>query len=255
MKLLNLFAASLLALVALSGASAEAANITIGKVSIDNMGSDKRLLRLNDKGMFVDFTTMYVDVTVNFLVEGLTGNRILCEVGMLSEDGEIMADTQGEATTMEAFTVTTDSFYGKINVPLPYMWLINEETRKNNAVRMIVRMMNLGDEECMAQKDVRLTGNEINIDKRKLAGSMMGGMLGGGSGGGGLLGGILGSLLDSSDGEITEDCPSCDGTGICAYCDGLGLFDPHECRKCINDPGVCRRCKGEGTVTVKYDIY
>ncbi|MDO5527692.1 MAG: hypothetical protein Q4F85_16595 [Prevotella sp.] len=45
-----------------------------------------------------------------------------------------------------------------------------------------------------------------------------------------------------------------DGTGLCEYCDGDGFLDPSVCRKCAQNPGICRHCQGTGTETVKLDI-
>lgn len=255
MKRVNLIAVLLLMIIAGCSLTMEAATMQIGKVSIDNIGMNKRLLRLGDNGLMLGHSGMCVEVTVNFRLDDMAGERVVCEVAALSADGDYLQDATGDAAAVEAITALSDSYVGKVVVPLPYSWVINADSKRTETIRLKVTLATFGEDGMLEQKDVILSGSEINIDSRNLGNKLAGDLLGGGSAGGGLAGAILGSLFDTSDGETTQDCPSCEGSGICPHCDGDGFFVANYCRKCVNDPGICRRCKGEGTVTYKIDLY
>lgn len=255
MKRMKMIFKLMLAVFALSAMPADAATLSIGRVSIDNVGMNKRMLRLNDYGLMVDHSGLCVEVTVNFNIEGLMGDRVVCEVAPLGANGGYLEDSKGDAAAVEGITVLSNSYSGKVVVPLPYSWVMNEGNKSRQAVRLLVTLASFGDDQIIEQKEVTLSGSDINIDGRKMGNKLMGDILGGGSGGGGLVGGLLGSLFDTSDAESTQECPSCEGCGVCPHCDGDGFFVVSACRKCQQDPGVCRRCKGEGTVTIKIDLY
>lgn len=249
---------TLVTLILLAAATlAQAGPITIQKVTINDLSMNKRMLRMNDNGLVVDQSGIALEVTVNFQAAGLMGRRIICDVAPLAADGSMFADSKGTAAVIEAVTVPSNSYSGKIKLPLPYSWIMTEETQRSKAISLSVTLACIGDDEIVESKDVLVQGEDLHVDGRDMGKKMMGQMLGGGSSsdGGGMMGALLGGLLDTSDAESTQTCPSCDGTGVCAHCDGDGFFDPSVCRKCANDPGICRRCKGEGTVTVKIDIY
>ena len=246
----------LLALMAsLCPVKIDAATLSIGKVSIDDIGMSRRLLRMNDNGLIVDQSGLCLEVSVNINASGIMGKRVICEVVPLSSDGRTWVDAKGEVAAIEGVTVPTNSYSGKVVLPMPYSWIVNEDSQKSKTVCMMVTVACMEEDGLVESKDITIQESDINIDKKQIGNKLMSDMLGGGSGGGGLMEGLIGGLFDTSDAESTEPCPACDGTCVCVYCDGDGFFDPKSCRKCANDPGICRRCKGEGTVTVKYDIY
>lgn len=232
-----------------AGLFTTAATLNVGSVSIDNIGMNKRLIRLNDNGILIDNSGICVEVSVGIKAGDLTGHRVLCIVNPLDSEGNILADSNGEAMSATALTIPSVNYAGKVMLPIPYGWL-----NSLNNVKLGVSLMCLGNDEVGEMKVIDLDSNSINIDKSRVGNKLMGDMLGGSSSGG--LGGILmEGLFGGSDAESTQPCPSCEGTRVCQHCDGDGFFDPKSCRKCATDPGICRRCKGEGTVTIKYDIY
>lgn len=244
-KFYSLFA--ILLLMAVS-ATVQAATVSIGAVKIENMGMNKRMVRINDNGIFLDNTGMCVEVSVNINAKGLAGKRVICSVNPLDGEGNVLGDKLGEAVSLGAINIPTDNFTGKVVIPLPYEWVYTESNRKG--INLGVAASCFGMENVEEAKAVVLSDADIKIDRSKLANKMMGDMLGGDP-----MGMLIGGLFDTSDAESTETCPSCEGTGVCPHCDGDAYLDPAECRKCASDPGICRRCKGEGTITIKYDIY
>lgn len=229
-----------------------AETLKLGKVSIDNIGINKRLIRLNDNGLMLDNSGMCLEVNVGIQASGMTGKRVICSVNPLDSDGDILADQLGEAMSLGAITIPRADYTGSIMIPLPYQWVVTDGNKQLRTVNLGVSLLCVGDESLGDSKNVTLSESDINIDRSKIGDKLIGDVLGTPDD---MLGGFLGSLFDTSDVEATHDCPACDGTGICPYCDGDAFFDPSLCRKCNADPGICRRCKGEGTVTVKYDVY
>lgn len=246
------FIQSMLMLAVTVGVSA--ASLSVNSVKVENIGVNKRMIRLTDAGLLVGNAGMCVEVLVDIKATGLAGRRVVCSVAPLDEDGNMYGDSQGEAASTVAVTVPNANYSGRLMLPLPYQWVMNQTSQKLESLKLGVTLACVGPEKIIEEKEVNLTENDIRIDHSKLGGKFMSDIFGGGSGGG-LMGGLLGGLFDTSDAESTQTCPVCDGTGVCPHCDGDAFFDPKVCRKCANDPGICRRCKGEGTVTIKIDIY
>ncbi len=245
-KFYSLFAILLFGIVY---ATVQAATISIGAVKIENMGMNKRMVRINDNGIFLDNAGMCVEVTVNVTAKGLAGKRVICSVNPLDGDGDILGDNLGEAVSLGAVSIPNDNYACKLVIPVPYTWIDMDSNRKNG-IKLGVSAACMDIEDIGEAKTVVLADSDVKIDRSKLANKMMGDMLGGDP-----MGVLISGLFDTSDAESTETCPSCEGTGICPHCDGDAYFDPAACRKCASDPGICRRCKGEGTITIKYDIY
>lgn len=233
--------------------SAQSALISIGKINIDNLGMNKRMIRFSDNGIIVDKAGLCVQVNVGIKATGLAGKRLICLVAPLDKDGYMLQDNLGDAESSAAITIPNQNYSGILTVPLPYSWVITDINRKLESIKLGVSVICFGDDDLTANKEVILTESDINIDRSKLGSKLMGDMLGFSEGG--AIGGLLGAFFDSSDAESTETCPVCDGTGVCQHCDGDAYIDPSICRKCHEVPGICRRCKGEGTITIKYDIY
>lgn len=226
--------------------------LEIGKVSIDNIGLGQRMIRLDDNGgIFLDDAGMCLEVTVGIEAKGLAGKRVFAMVFPLDPDENSMADQNGDAMSVGAVNIPGATYSGKIVVPMPYQWIITEENKKRQAVKMGVAL-SLFDEEYTVSKVVDLQESDINIDRNKVGSKLMGDMFGGSEG---LMGSVLDGLFSTSDAEATMTCPACDGTGLCGKCDGMGFFDPTSCRKCSRNPGICTRCKGEGAITVEVDFY
>lgn len=230
-----------------------AGSLSVGSVTVDNVGLNKRLIRLDDNGIIVDNSGMCLEVSVGIKATDMSGRRVLCIVNPLDEDGNTLADRSGEAMSVVAITIPSANYNGKLMVPMPYQWVVTDQTRALNKIKLGVSLLCIGDKNSGEFKIVDLDGSTIKVDRSNMGAKLMGDMFGGSGGGG--LGSLLGGLLGGSDAESTEPCPSCEGTGVCPHCDGDGFLDPKSCRKCASDPGICRRCKGEGTITVKYDIY
>lgn len=228
-----------------------AASLQIGRVNVQNVGIGKRLVRLNDSGIFLDDSGLCLEVSVNFHSSGLAGERVICLLHPLDADGNILGDQSGEAVSLGAVTIPTSNYNGTLVIPMPYQWVLADKDRKQS-VSMGVSLACMGDESVGEDKIITLTEAEMNIDRNSIGSKMMSDVFGSP---GDMMGGLFEGLLGGSDAEATQPCSACDGTGICPHCDGDAYFSPSACRKCSSDPGICRRCNGTGKVTVKYDFY
>ncbi len=229
--------------------------LTLDKVAVTNVGINKRMLRLGENGLILDNAGMCLEVTVAFSAKGITGRRVICEITPLDANDNYFVDSMGEVAAMEGVTIPSSDWSGKVMIPMPYSWVVTDENKKQGYVKLGVTLAMMGEEEIKDTQIIKIANDEMKLSDKKNLGNKLMGDLFGGSSSGGLMGGLLGAMLDTSDGEITQKCPNCDGTGVCDHCDGDAFFDPQICRKCANDPGICRRCKGEGEITVKYDLY
>ncbi len=229
--------------------SAAAQSLAVVDAGIYNVCMSKRMIRIMESGsIVVDNCGIGLEVTVNAKVTGMAGKRVLCVVNPLAKDGSVLGDNVGEAMSVVAFNVPTANYSQKLVVPLPYQWVVTENAKNINAVKLGVSLLCF-ENDMVVEKVFDLDGSKIKIDSSKINGKLMGDMFGGMSGAD-----ILGGLFGGSDVTAERECLSCDGYKICPFCDGEGFFDPSFCRKCSKDPGICRRCKGEGVETVNYDI-
>lgn len=228
-----------------------AASLELGRVTVKNVGINKRLIRLNDNGLVIENAGMCLEVSVDYRSSGLAGSRVICFIHPLDEQGNMLADGTGEAVTLGAVTIPSSNHGGTLVIPMPYQWVL-ADGQNTKSVKMGVSLVCVGNEEVGEDKVVTLSEADIQIDKSRLGSKMMSDVLGSP---GDVMGDMLGSLFGGSDAESTQPCTACDGTGICPHCDGDAYLDPSLCRKCSADPGICRRCKGEGTITIEYDIY
>jgi len=63
-----------------------------------------------------------------------------------------------------------------------------------------------------------------------------------------VLGIILSTMALSGCTETRQvDCYSCEGSGNCPECAGLGIIDGEPCNAC-DGTGKCSRCNGEGVI-------
>jgi len=224
-----------------------AASLTLGSVTVENVGINKRLVRMNDSGLIIEDSGLCLEISVNYHSSGLTGARVICLIHPLDAQGNMLADRTGDAVSLGAVTIPSSHHNGTLVIPVPYQWITADGENKKS-VQMGVSLVCVGNEEIGEDKIVTLSEADMQIDRRNLGSKMMSDVLGS-------PGDILSGLFSSSDAESTEPCVACDGTGVCPHCDGDAYLDPSSCRKCSADPGICRRCKGTGTITVKYDIY
>ncbi len=228
-------------------AVSHAASLTLGSVTVKNVGINKRLVRVNESGLIIEDSGLCLEVSVNYQSSGLTGARVICLIHPLDAQGNMLADRIGDAVTLGAVTIPSSHHNGTLVIPMPYQWVMADGENKKS-VQMGVSLLCVGNEDVGEDKIVTLSEADMQINKSSLGSKMMSDVLGS-------PGDLLGSLFGGSDAESTEPCVACDGTGVCPHCDGDAYFDPSSCRKCSADPGICRRCKGTGTITVKYDIY
>lgn len=228
-------------------------SITIADANVTNVCMSKRLVRVFEDYITAEDCGMGLEVTVNINAEGLDGQRVLCIVNPLDANENTMNDKHGEAHSTAAFNVVGNSDNITVTVPVPYNWLVTDETKASGTIKLGVTAMAIG-QETADMKIFTIDESKMNIDTSNLPNKLLGDVLGGSAGEGGLLGGLMGSLFGGADATSEEECPSCEGSRICPYCDGLGYLDPSACRKCIKDPGFCRRCKGTGTITREYNF-
>ena len=227
--------------------------VTFQSLIFNNMGMGGRMIRISDNGIFLDDAGMHFEGLLKMKVTGLRGERLICIVAPVDKDDNVMEDRQGELSNLTAFRVTSDNFTKTLPVEIPYTW-INME-RKEMSFRFDVTIVNSKMEE-VGKQIIQVAPQDITVDRANMANKMAGDMLGfGGGDGGGLdVGGLLGGLFGGSDATSEHLCSACDGTGLCAQCYGDAFFDPSKCRRCAQDPGICRRCKGAKTETVEIDF-
>lgn len=238
-----------------SVAGAFAASLAVKDVSVTDVCMNKRMVRLDGNGIFADNCGMGVVVAVDLSAEGLAGQRVLCVVQPLDDEGDELQDSEGTAMSVIAFNVAGNEENCTVTVPMPHAWVVREDTRNTRRVKFGVSAVAIG-QEIGDERIFTLDESKMKIDNKNLPEKLMSDMMGVESGGSmGMAGALLGSLFDSSDASSEQECPSCEGSRICPHCDGDAYFNPSVCRKCTKDPGFCRRCKGEGTIVRKYDIY
>jgi len=230
-----------------------AGTVEILGMTIDNLGMNKRMIRMGDDGIVLDNAGLNLESTVKLRITGFVGQRLVCAVAPLNAQGEELADRIGVCANLTGINVTSDQQTVNLKVPLPYGWMDLQQERLNLSFKVLIFN---SDVQRVAGKVVEVPTTSIHIDHDNLPAKMMSDLLGGGGDGGGLdMGGLLGGLLGGPSISSEEICGACDGTGLCPECYGDAFFDPSMCRRCSRDPGICRRCKGEKTETVNYDVY
>jgi hypothetical protein len=229
-----------------------AGNIEFKVMKFNNLGMTGRMIRLSDNGIFLDDAGMHLEGTLTLKVTGMRGQRLICVLSPLDSEGNLLADRRGELCNLTAFKVNSDASTIELPVEVPYTWINTKE--RELSLNFNVTIVNSKVEE-VAQKVIQVAPENVNVNSNDLPSKMMGDIFGGGDGDGGdMLGGLLGGLFGGSDATSEHICSACDGTGLCSNCYGDAFFDPSQCRRCAQDPGICRRCKGAKKEKVDIDI-
>lgn len=228
--------------------------VTIGTVKVDDFGVDKLFYRLSGKNdLLIDDASMCFEMSVNYNARNMNGKRIFCALSPIDSNGNFYNDNVGAATSLQADNIGSANYNGTFHIILPQQWLITKEAQGSRQIRLMVELFTLDGSELSVEKEVILKGDDLKINNSNLPNKIMSDIFSGS--GSDAVGGLLEGLFGGSSASSTQKCPSCDGTRLCPSCDGMGFFYPEECRKCSNHPGICRRCKGTGTETVKVNFH
>ena len=251
-QLFKTFSVVALMLLGLADA-AQAGTVQFGKMIINNMGGGGRMVRMGDNGIFLDQTGFCMESEVTLKLNGFNNQRLVLVVMPADVDGNVFEDRRGEMMTMVGFKVMGNQASKTVKVKLPMTWVYENDKK----VRLTFQLSVLdSDVNEVASKLVTINPTDVNIDRNQLPGKMMGDIFGGGDDedGGDLVGGLLGGLFGGPSATQEHLCSACDGTGLCPDCYGDAFFKPSSCRRCGNDPGICRRCKGNKKEKVEVEL-
>lgn len=226
----------------------------IRNVGVDNLGWNETIFRLDDN-LMLDQTAMCLKGFVTVAVNNQRGNRMFCLVEPLI-DGSPVSDGTGRCTAIFAFTPTSANYTGNVKFAIPYQWSgmnMNSNLQNVESFQLRITVVDFNKENpIVASEDVTIDQSRINIDRDKVVQGGLSGIFGG-SGTGNIGTDMIATMFGGGD-TITHKCTSCDGVGLCPYCDGDGFIDPSICNKCASNPGVCRRCGGKGKETSEVEI-
>lgn len=235
-------------------AMAQTPALTIGEAKVDDFGLNKLLYRWHPNGgLLIDTSGMCFEMSLTYNAKDMVGSRVFCLVSALDKDGNELADRTGVCASLAAQNVSSQNANGTFRFVMPQGWLVNTANREAGSIRLFAQVFSLEDGGPKAEKEFTLTGDALKIDNRNLPGKLMGDLFGGSESD--AMGNLIDGLFGGPTASSTQPCPACDGTRLCQNCDGDGYFDPSSCRKCTAAPGICRRCKGEGKVTIKVDVH
>lgn len=227
--------------------------ITIKGLTLDRVAMGGRMYRMGDNGLFLDDAGMSMEATLSLTATGMTGQRLIAIINPLDAEGNILADSEGEAMTMIPFRVTGDGKLCTMTFRIPYGWLpIDQKKKKIEKMQFGITVMNAKKEEIFAEV-YSYDPRNFKTDRENMPNQLMGDLFsgGGGNGPGMGLGDLLGGMFGGNTATTEHLCGACDGMGVCPQCYGDAFFDPSVCRRCSQEPGVCRRCKGNKTETTK----
>ncbi len=225
----------------IAGGGVELRNITL-----DDIGMGGRMMRISDNGnLFIDEAGICLEGHISLRVTGHNGQRLFCIVAPIAGDGELLADNYGEAMNINAFKVNSTQG-NKVRFRIPYTWLDLEN--KRTQISFYVSVVNADFTE-IGNGTISLDPHKINIDTSNMPERMLGDILGGNDRFG--LGDLFLGMMGANTASIKKQCISCDGSGLCPQCDGMGFFKPSICNRCSHDPGICRRCKGAKIETTR----
>lgn len=232
----------------------QASSVSIGEVSIDDLGMNKLLYRLDDNGdLFIDDSSLCFEMSVNYNAKNLDGKRLFCVLSVLDNNGDELADRLGMCSVITAQNILGSNVNGTFNFVMPQGWLVNKSTKETRMIKLLATVTTFEKDGVNIEKEINLSGDALKVDNRNLPGKLMGDIFGGSESDG--ISDLIGGLFGGPSASSTQRCPTCDGTRLCQSCDGDGFFDPAACRKCSKAPGVCRRCKGTGEETVKVEFH
>jgi len=216
-------------------------------ITIDNVSLGGRMMRFtNNGGLFIDDAGICLEGDVSLRVTGHNGKRLFCILAPLDAEGYMLEDNLGPALNITAFKVN-NAQGNKVRVRIPYAWLDMENTRANVSFYVSIVDADLKD---IGKGTVNLSQDKIKIDPNTMPERMLGQVLSGNDSFG--LGDLFMGMLGANTASIKNKCISCDGYGLCPYCDGEGFFKPSVCSRCSTDPGICRRCKGAREETTRF---
>ncbi len=240
--------AFILTAISLVIATAQAFAGTIGIVDtgIYNVCINKRVMRINDNVVAAELSGIGLEVSVDIATKNMKGQRLLCIVTPLNDDGSPCTDRYGELTSAVAIDIADNDYSDCLKVPLPGHWLPGQQGQTLTSARLKVTLKSVYDNTPAATKKYSLDQSKIRIDTQNIGRKFMSDIFSSP----GMSAGI-GSLFYDQTAQM--ECRSCDGTMICPSCDGYGFIDPRSCRKCSRDPGICRRCKGLGQEMINID--
>lgn len=234
-------------------AAAQTPSVTLGDVKVNDLGMSKLLYRAGQYGLMIEDVGLCFEMSLPYTAKNLGGDRLICYVTVDDSNGNHLSDRSGECTSIAAETLASNNDNGTFRFVMPQGWLVNSISRESRTIRLSATVLAINNEEVSVAKDFALGETDMKIDNKNLPNKLMGDIFSSSSGD--MVSDMLGALFGGTTASSTEPCPSCDGERICQHCDGDGFFNPSLCRKCTAAPGVCRRCKGSGEVTLKVDIY
>lgn len=230
-------------------------NFTVTGMVINNVGMGIPIVRLRNSGIFLSSTGMSLIGKLSVNVKGQVGKRLIMLFEVLDENGEQQADNYGNTSYAIPLQISKASGSYDVEVRIPYGWM--DLQKKPEAFNFEVSLLDFTankDNVLVGISTINMDPLSISVDGNAAKNQVLSDAFGGGSVGGMDMGSIMGAMLGGGTDTAEHTCVKCDGTGICEYCDGDGFLDPSICRKCAQNPGICRSCQGTGTTTVKLDI-
>ena len=244
---------AIVTMLSLTETTQAASPVTIKGLTLDRVAMGGRMYRMSDNGLFLDDAGMSMETTLTLSVTGMTGKRLIAIIHPLDNEGNILADDEGEAMTMVPFRVSGDGKNCRMTFRLPYGWLpIDQKNKKIEKMKFGISVLDSKKEEIFSEVYTYDPRN-FKTDSKNMPDQLMGDIFGGGGGNGpGMgLGDLIGGMFGGNTATTEQLCGACDGMGVCPQCYGDAFFDPSVCRRCSQEPGVCRRCKGQKTETTK----
>lgn len=236
------------------GKPAPIGNGIIQNIGFDNLGLNENIFRL-DRDLIFDRTGLCLKGFVTVSIDNQGGNRLFCIIEPLMGD-DLVNDGVGVCRAIFAFEPTSSNYCGDVRFAIPYQWSgmnMNSNLQSVESFNLRITIADFSQENpILTAETVTIDQSRINLDKERITQSGLSEILGGSSTGNFGLDMISG-MFGSGD-TITHKCGSCDGTGLCPYCDGKGFIEPSSCSKCSSNPGVCRRCHGKGEETSEVEI-
>lgn len=228
---------------------------TVTGMVINSVGMGKTIVRLRNSGIFLSNAGLSLIGKLSVNVKGQAGKRYIMLFEVLDENGEQQADNYGNTSYAIPLQISRTSGSYDVEVRIPYGWM--DLQKKPEALNFEVSLLDFtgsGDNVIVGMSTINMDPLSISVDGNAAKDQVLSDAFGGGSIGGLDMGSIMGAMLGGGTDTAEHTCMKCDGTGLCEYCDGDGFLDPSVCRKCAQNPGICRHCQGTGTETVKLDI-
>lgn len=233
-------------------------NGVIRNLEIDNMGLNEMIFRI-DRNLMLDHTGACMKGSITVAIPNSSGKRLFCIIEPLTEDDNLLRDNLGQCSAIFAINVTSPNFTEDVRFALPYQWCgfdMYTNLQQINPFKLGISIVDFSlKDPVIAAEIVTIDNNRVNFDQQRLLQSGISDLMGDFGGGSSDMGmALIGGLFGGATDTVTHTCGSCDGTGVCPHCDGAGFLDPADCRKCISNPGICRRCNGKGKESSEVEI-